>query len=169
MTEDEILAILNVIPIRSTVLELGSYRAQSVKIWARNRPDSQFISVDLFSRFGACVLCATQERPENLYIFIGNTKYLTRILRPSDFDVVIVDADHSYEGVVTDLQTAKQLVRPKGVIIAHDYQGHDYQGHESVRDAIDNFCSNENWKITKIVHSTAFLTPFSTGTGSDED
>lgn len=44
-------------------------------------------------------------------------------------DVVFIDADHSKEGVLRDIETAKRLVEPgKGIICGHDYDVADWYG-----------------------------------------
>jgi cephalosporin hydroxylase len=44
-------------------------------------------------------------------------------------DVVFIDADHSKEGVLRDIETAKRLVEPgKGIICGHDYDVVDWYG-----------------------------------------
>jgi hypothetical protein len=50
-------------------------------------------------------------------------------------DVVFIDADHSKEGVLRDIETAKRLVEPlKGIICGHDYDTPDWWG---VTEAVD--------------------------------
>lgn len=43
-------------------------------------------------------------------------------------DMVFIDADHSYLGVRRDIETAKRLVKPGGMICGHDYGEKDWPG-----------------------------------------
>jgi predicted O-methyltransferase YrrM len=57
---------------------------------------------------------------------------------PHPFDVVFVDGDHSYEGVMRDLSGLRGRVAPGGVLLIHDYY---HQANENgvygVRRAVD--------------------------------
>lgn len=57
-------------------------------------------------------------------------------LSPEDLpqaDVVFIDGDHGWRGVLNDTFLAKQVVRPGGLIVWHDY--HD-MGNVDVRDVL---------------------------------
>ena len=68
------------------------------------------------------------------------------------FDWVYIDADHSYEGVMLDLEASGPLIKQGGLIVGHDYatpeqaQGirHYYPG---VARAVTEFCSRYGWRI----------------------
>lgn len=49
------------------------------------------------------------------------------------FDLVFIDGDHSYEAVKADIETAKRVLRPGGVIACHDYNN----VIEGVTEAVD--------------------------------
>ncbi len=46
------------------------------------------------------------------------------------FDLVFLDADHSYEHVVADIMAWRPLVKPGGLITGHDWGNSDYPGVE---------------------------------------
>lgn len=50
-------------------------------------------------------------------------------------DMVFIDADHSREGVTRDIETARRLIRPGGLICGHDYGEGDWPG---VKEAVDS-------------------------------
>jgi hypothetical protein len=60
------------------------------------------------------------------------------------FDAVYIDADHSYEGVMRDLQSAFGVVKDGGWIMGHDYDHNPAKSQTrwqfGVRRAVDVFC-----------------------------
>lgn len=60
------------------------------------------------------------------------------------FDAVYIDADHSYEGVMRDLQSAFGVVKDGGWIMGHDYEHNPAKSQTrwqfGVRRAVDIFC-----------------------------
>lgn len=62
------------------------------------------------------------------------------------FDWVYIDADHSYEGCLLDLNLADKKVKPTGIICGHDYlaEGYSREGF-GVNDAVDEFVKKNNY------------------------
>lgn len=56
---------------------------------------------------------------------IGNSSKQLSSLADNYFDVIYVDADHSYQGVLKDLEQAIKKVKPDGYIICNDYTNFD--------------------------------------------
>jgi glycosyltransferase involved in cell wall biosynthesis len=63
---------------------------------------------------------------------------------PGLVDFVYIDADHSYEGVFSDLCRWITKVRIGGIIGGHDYGHKDFPG---VRQAIDEFFRRFGWQV----------------------
>ena len=55
---------------------------------------------------------------------------------PNDFDLVFIDADHSYEGVKENILTWLPKVRPGGLLAGHDYEA-NIPFFEGVKRAVD--------------------------------
>lgn len=53
---------------------------------------------------------------------------------PGGADLVFIDGDHRYETVLADIDLARALVRPGGIIAGHDYGHRDWPG---VQRAVD--------------------------------
>lgn len=53
---------------------------------------------------------------------------------PSDYDMVFLDAMHTYENVKADLERWWPRIRPGGLLVCHDY-GHDH--FPGVKQAVD--------------------------------
>jgi predicted O-methyltransferase YrrM len=53
--------------------------------------------------------------------FLGRIEQFEPYLVPNSFDMVFVDADHSYDACLRDIAAAERVVRDGGVIAVHDY------------------------------------------------
>lgn len=97
------------------------------------------------------------------------------------FDVVLIDGDHNYHTVSTELSYIDSILKPDGVCICDDYSGKwaerdlFYAEREShadidiattkvdtdkhgVRTAVDEFVKRSpNWKVTQVTHSEATI------------
>lgn len=61
------------------------------------------------------------------------------------FDFIYIDADHSYEGVTSDLELSYQKIKSGGFIC-----GHDYIVKTQCAYAVDNFCIRKKLEIEYI-------------------
>jgi len=59
------------------------------------------------------------------------------------FDLVFIDADHSYEGVKADIEAWFPKVKEGGYISGHDYENTDERFNFGVTEAVDEFCEPE--------------------------
>lgn len=67
------------------------------------------------------------------------------------FDFIYIDADHSYNGCLKDLQNCFKKVKNGGWIMLHDYEVNnkktDNNYNFGVKDAVTEFCKSYNQKI----------------------
>lgn len=54
-------------------------------------------------------------------IYRGNTNDLYDNFQNNSFDILLIDADHSYQGVLRDYSLYKNKVKKDGFIVFHDY------------------------------------------------
>ena len=61
-----------------------------------------------------------------------------RVMRDSTFDLVFIDADHSYAATLGDIHAWRPKVRPGGILCGHDCEGRlaDF-GRERLESALD--------------------------------
>ena len=68
------------------------------------------------------------------------------------FDMVYIDADHSYEGCKRDLEVAYQKVKSGGYIMCHDYEVNKDKCKEEpvfgVNQAVNEFCQEKRLEIS---------------------
>lgn len=57
----------------------------------------------------------------NVFLHVGESAEVVKSLMPV-FDMVFIDGDHSYDGVITDLNLAFDKVKYGGIIALHDYE-----------------------------------------------
>lgn len=81
----------------------------------------------------------------------ANTDVL-RAFTDNIFDMIYIDADHSYEGVLNDLINAYHKIKNGGYIMGHDYEHNMHKTNNSysfgVKKAVDEFCREYNQKIS---------------------
>lgn len=79
-------------------------------------------------------------------IFIrGKSRELVNI---SDefFDFIFIDGDHSYEGVIDDINNSFSKIKKTGILIGDDYGVFEHIDF-GVRKAVDEFCKNNNLSL----------------------
>jgi len=62
-------------------------------------------------------------------------------LKDDTLDFVYIDADHSYNAVINDLEISRSKVKNKGIIAGHDYNSFQFAG---VFNAVNEFISKYN-------------------------
>ena len=71
-------------------------------------------------------------------------------LRDNILDAIYIDADHSYEGCLRDLESAYRVVKDGGYIMGHDYKITSKCQHDhvfGVGKAVDELCKKYNLSI----------------------
>ena len=65
------------------------------------------------------------------------------------FDLIYIDADHSYAGVKQDLNLAKAKLKDEGMIVLNDYKMFDHYNYVpyGVVQAVNEFIVRNNWQV----------------------
>lgn len=124
-------------------LEIGTYKGGSLQVLARL--SERVISIDI----DAGVAKALAGRFENVEYFSGDSRVmLPEVIRTinadgSDLNFVLIDGDHSAEGIKRDIENVLKLVpRTKVIIIMHDSFNPDCRAGMKLA----------NWNLCPYVH-----------------
>jgi cephalosporin hydroxylase len=101
----ELLALLNE---PTNILEIGYWNGGTH--WAFEQTGAEVLSIDM-NRKGDGILTADSHDPETF-----ETVHGTGIL----YDMLFIDGDHSYPGVLLDYYSYRKLVKPGGFVALHD-------------------------------------------------
>lgn len=150
-------------PSGSHFVEIGSWQGRSACCMAveiiNSNKDIKFDCIDTWK--------GSQEHKadprvvfDQLYsIFLLNTKPVSHILNPirmrscdasklyedDSIDFIFVDGDHSYEGVLSDLENWFPKLKLGGTIVGHDYGN---ENHPGLKKAADEFSYKYNISMT---------------------
>lgn len=86
----------------------------------------------------------------NIKIIKNYTSYLSTF--PNNyFDIIYIDADHSYNGCKNDLLISYDKIKNNGFIMGHDYEQNLHKTKNiynfGVSKAVDEFCIEKNQEI----------------------
>jgi Methyltransferase domain len=105
------------------IFEIGTYTGSSTLVMAINAPhDTEILTLDLepSDKIGSAFRHTTyNSRIQQLY---GNSLEFDYTPYAGSVDLVLVDANHSYECVKSDTEKAFELLRSGGVIVWDDYR-----------------------------------------------
>lgn len=103
------------------VLEVGAYRGFTTKMLARHTgAEAKVVAVDRDPRHGAAY--RGTEFEAKIERRVGEvSKEAFANDAPGSYDLIFLDADHSYEAVKHDTETLLPLLAPHGHFIWHDY------------------------------------------------
>lgn len=128
-------------------VEIGSYAGGSASL-IMHRNNTNIISIDLGNPIPK-EICEQNVQKfntySNFYKYIKGNSHNTDIFNElnsivSEIDVLFIDGDHSYDGVVKDFEMYSTMVKPGGYIIFDDYN--DYQYSPEVKTAVNDIILN---------------------------
>ena len=83
------------------------------------------------------------------------SKEFLQSLNESSLDWVYIDGDHSEAAVTEDLHLSWRVVRRRGWLAGDDYHWRDESERQTVKAAVDRFCTEFN--VAKTVLGTQFI------------
>lgn len=113
-----------------TICEIGTFKGGSLFCFCQAAPaDARLITIDIaLTREQNSAFKQFAKKGQNLTCIKGSTKaiftYLKvkQALRGRQIDLLFIDGDHSFMGVVNDFVRYSPLVKKGGLIIFHDVQ-----------------------------------------------
>ena len=89
------------------------------------------------------------DRGSQVVIEVGRSNLNLAKYPDKSFDLICIDADHSYEGVKQDANLAKEKIVDNGVIVFNDYVGFNFfEGeHYGVIRAVNELIINSDWRV----------------------
>ena len=148
------------------LVEVGVWKGHSVSYLASKNPNKKVYAVDLFDKTYRYAKAGKDLRNQVPYLYDiynenlkrSNTRDLIEDIQgyswecadkfeDSSVDFVFIDADHSYDSVVKDINAWYPKVRSGGIFSGHDYLPYDQHDHPGVKKAVDEFCERNKIKV----------------------
>lgn len=136
---DKEITVLQELAFQKFVLEIGSQAGFSASMMAKsatrvdcvdpfyddpdyNSPDYYSLGYNkkIFNLHVASLFLTNTYQLSNVFLHVGESKDVVKSFMPV-FDMVFIDGDHSYDGVICDLNLAFDKVKFGGIIALHDY------------------------------------------------
>lgn len=133
----EILELITLISKRApnSVLEIGTANGGSLFLFCRAATDNAtVVSIDLpagingggYPKWKSTLYQKLAKQTQQLHLLRNDShlestqKQVSTLTPTGKFDMIMIDADHSYEGVKMDFNLYSELVSDGGVIVLHD-------------------------------------------------
>ena len=125
-----------------TYVEIGCYAGGSACLLLQ-RPNTKVISIDLGTPISKDIVynnVSKLNKFKNPYYYLeGNSQTYEMVDKlkelTNEVDILFIDGDHSYQGVINDFMLYEGLVKNKGFIIFDDYRD---EGCPGTKKAVDD-------------------------------
>jgi len=88
---------------------------------------------------------------DNKNIYKARTDTYLKSVPDNTYDLIYIDADHSYNGVKRDIELSFKKIKNGGFIMGHDYEMNMEKAKThynfGVKEAVDEFCEKNNQEI----------------------
>lgn len=126
------------------VLEVGAYRGLSA--WAMAQTAASVFSIDTFKAWSNGQTQAEElttldpylkaiSRFDNVEYYVGTSKAAAKVIK-GPFDMIFIDAMHTYEDVKADILRWYPHLKRGGIFAAHDYAHGDFPGVKQAWDEV---------------------------------
>lgn len=145
------LTLLDKLPKGGVMAEIGVDRGDfSLEILNRCKPDAlHLFDIDISRLVNTKIRAELEAENSRLTTHVGDSSANMSKLPDSSFDMVYIDGDHAYEGVVRDIEAVLPKLKPGGVMIFNDYTVWSAASmfHCGVARAVHEFCLKHPWKF----------------------
>lgn len=147
---EELLTQLAVRP-QPRIAEIGVFRGEFSQVLLRKFAPSVLHLFDLdLKRHKIAEHFARLIATGQVQLHEGDSSTGIAALPLEYFDLIYIDGDHSYEGVVKDIQASVPRLVPGGYLVFNDYtfwspcENMQY----GIMQAVNEFCRREDWEAT---------------------
>lgn len=157
-----------------TLVEIGVWKGASISYLAYNNPNSKIYAVDLFNDTYRYKKGKLKEAAQSILSFYNdqliktNTRHIITDIKEyswngakhfedNSIDFIFIDADHSYEAVVKDLEAWFPKIKKNGIFSGHDYEPYGNHNHPGVQQAVDEFCKKYSFELKTFEGSVWYI------------
>lgn len=107
---------------KQDILEIGVHGGHSLLIALLANPHARIIAVDTcqYSHTRPCVEYLQSQFPGRIQLCVGSSRDVLPSMK-TEFDMIHVDGDHSYEGAKADMVDAHRLSKQNTLFVFDDY------------------------------------------------
>lgn len=137
----------------TATLEIGCWDGGTLTRWMRG---GRVVAIDDVCRFADVWQQRADDSETDLHILKGNSHDPEVTERAADlgpFDLIFIDADHSYDAVVQDWADYRPLVRPGGCVAFHDIRRSDTRPDLEVHKLWDELKATPGALTVEIMHT----------------
>ena len=145
-----LIDLLNYCDLKSArMLEIGSYAGESTKIFLESKMFTEIFCLDPWlsgydpddyasnnmSGIEKAFMDFSKGKDE-ISIFKNFSTEITNLFPKNHFDLVYIDACHTYEAVIQDIEVSLPKIKSNGFIAGHDYGDSTFKVTEAVMDRL---------------------------------
>jgi hypothetical protein len=113
------------------LMEIGSYRGYTALFLAQHiSPDARIVAIDRHPDHGEAYRKTSAASKIERRVGATNRAMFAQD-EPASYDLIFIDADHSYESVRNDTELILPLLSPAGFVVWHDYANWGYFSGEN--------------------------------------
>jgi fibrillarin-like rRNA methylase len=146
--------LLNEYRENSTVLEIGIYQGESLKMWDEYFINSNVYGIDITDQYIKDLIA---ENKYNIIIGDAGSKNILKHLNDLTFNVIIDDGSHRIDDQINSFNILKNKMKSNGIYIIEDIQNLDstidrYKELHNNIEIIDNRHIKNRWDDVLIIY-----------------
>ncbi|RVT82074.1 class I SAM-dependent methyltransferase [Rhodobacteraceae bacterium CCMM004] len=145
------MAILDELPKGGVIAEVGVDRGDfSLELLTRCEPERlHLFDIDISRLVNPTIRAELSATPPRVRTHVGDSSSNLSKMPDAYFDVIYIDGDHAYDGVVRGIEASLPKIKPDGALIFNDYTvwSAATMFHCGVARAVHEFCLANPWKF----------------------
>ncbi len=167
---DGLLKLINHLPNDICMAEIGCYTGESTSLFLKSNKIKEYYAIDPWAEgYDDNDIASKSPMAEVEKLFDERTSKVIRGTKTKlykmkmdfikafhslpELNVVYIDGDHTYEGVLIDILLAKKKVKSGGIIAGHDYRGNNHPIGKALINSIglpEKVFPDSSWMITNV-------------------